>query len=105
MTPDASDTWPLPQPYDFFETTRWLRLGVRDPTVRRDLDGLWRTSHTADGPVTVRMTIVGARLRADAWGPGAVAVLHEVPRWVGLHEPKWALPSHPVVDRLLRTFH
>ena len=75
MTPDASDTWPLPEPYDFFETTRWLRLGVRDPTVRRDVDGLWRTSHTADGPVTVRMTIAGARLRADAWGPGAAAVL------------------------------
>ena len=29
---------------------------------------------------------------------------HEVPRWVGLDEPPWALPSHPVVDRLLRTY-
>jgi 3-methyladenine DNA glycosylase/8-oxoguanine DNA glycosylase len=101
MTPDASETWPLPQAYDFFETTRWLRTGVRDPTVRREPDGLWRTAHTADGPVTVRMTI-GARLRADAWGPGAAAVMHDVPRWLGLDEPPWELPSHPVVDRLLR---
>ena len=104
MTPDASETWPLAEPYDFLETTRWLRLGVRDPTVRRDADALWRTSHTADGPATVRIAVSGTRLRADAWGPGAATVLPEIPRWVGLHEPRWVLPAHPVVDRLLRTY-
>jgi len=101
MTPDASGTWPLPQPYDFFETTRWLRLGVRDPTMRREPDGLWRTAHTEDGPATVRLR-VDAQLRADAWGPGASAVMHDIPRWLGLHEEPWAFPPHPVVDRLLR---
>ena len=101
MTPDAIGNWPLPHPYDFTETTRLLRTGPRDPTLRREPDGLWRTAHTAEGPVTVRLTI-GAELHASAWGPGACAVMQDVPRWVGLHEPAWELPAHPVVDRLLR---
>ncbi|MEZ4316963.1 MAG: DNA-3-methyladenine glycosylase 2 family protein [Myxococcota bacterium] len=101
MTPDASRTWPVPAPYDFFETTRLLRTGERDPTVRRESDGLWRTAHTAEGPVTVRLT-VGETLRADTWGPGATAVLDQIPRWVGLHEDPWGFPPHPVLDRLHR---
>lgn len=101
MTPDASGCWPLPSAYDFGETTRLLRTGMRDPTVRREPDGLWRTTYTAAGAVTVRLT-VGSSLRADAWGPGAHAVMPDIPRWVGLHEPPWALPAHPVVDRLMK---
>lgn len=101
MTPDATSSWPLPVPYDFAETTRLLRTGPGDPTLRREADGFWRTAHTAQGPVTVRVT-VGADVQASAWGPGATAVMEDVPRWLGLHEPPWDLPAHPVVDRLLR---
>ena len=101
MLPDASGSWTLPEPYDFLETIRWLRLGVRDPTVRRTPEGLWRTAHTTEGPVTVRLT-AATTLRADAWGPGARVVMQDIPYWTGLHEPAWTLPAHPVVDRLLR---
>lgn len=104
MMPDASASWPLPEDYDFFETTRGLRAGRYDPTVRREPDGLWRTAHTADGPATVRLTVRGAALDADAWGPGAQRVLPDVPRWIGLQQPRWQLPAHPVVDRLARQF-
>ncbi len=99
--PEAVGTWPLPRAYDFFETTRMLRIGSRDPTLFREPDGLWRTAHTLDGPATVRLK-VGETLRAAAWGPGASAVMQDVPRWVGLHESQWELPSHPVTDALLR---
>ncbi len=99
--PDATRDWDRPAPYDFVETTRMLRTGARDPTVRRLDDGLWRTAHTTDGPCAVRIT-VGERIRAAAWGPGAAAALDDVPRWIGLHEPPWTLPPHPVTDRLLR---
>ena len=102
MLPDATGSWTIPEPYDLIETTRWLRLGVRDPTVRRTPEGLWRTAQTADGPVTVLLT-AATMLRADAWGPGAQAVMRDIPYWTGLHEPAWTLPSHPVVNRLLRT--
>lgn len=104
MTPDASASWPLREDYDFFETTRGLRTGPYDPTVRREPDGLWRTAHTADGPATVRLTVRGCTLDADAWGPGARLVLPDVPRWTGLHQPRWQLPAHPVVDRLAKQF-
>lgn len=101
MTPDATASWPLRQPYDFVETTRTLRTGPRDPTLRVEVDGLWRAAHTGTGPVTVRLTI-SDRLEAQAWGPGAEAVMADIPSWVGLHEAPWQLPAHPVVDRLHR---
>jgi 3-methyladenine DNA glycosylase/8-oxoguanine DNA glycosylase len=101
MTPDASATWPRPAVYDFFATTALLRTGPFDPTLRREPDGLWRTTQTPDGPATVRVW-VGDPLRAEAWGPGASRALADIPRWLGLDEPAWSLPPHPVVDRLSR---
>ncbi len=100
MPADASARWPLPARYDFVETTRLLRTGPRDPTLRREPDGLWRTAHTVEGPATVRLTL-GDDVRAEAWGPGAAAVLPDVPRWIGVHEEPWVLAPHPVTDRLL----
>lgn len=99
MLPDASAEWPLPDPYDLAATTRFLRTGPGDPTFRREPDGFWRTARSEAGPATVRLT-VGTRVRASAWGPGAAAVLEDVPRWIGLDEAAWTLPPHPVVDRL-----
>ncbi|BCS31755.1 3-methyladenine DNA glycosylase [Luteitalea sp. TBR-22] len=100
MTPDARAEWPLPPAYDFFTTTALLRTGPHDPTLRREPDGLWKATHTPDGPAAVRLAI-GESLQAEAWGPGAATALGDVPRWVGLAEPAWRLPAHPAVDRLL----
>lgn len=100
MSPDAVAAWPIPLPYDFAATTRFLRTGPDDPTFRREPDGFWRTAHTAEGPATVHLAIGAEGVRADAWGAGATAVLADVPRWIGLTEPAWQLPAHPVVDRL-----
>lgn len=102
MLPDARSRWPLPARYDFFATIGLLNTGTFDPTLRREPDGLWRTAHTREGPATVRMRVDATTLDADAWGPGARQALDQVPRWIGLDEPAWTLPSHPVVDRLLR---
>jgi len=101
MAPDARIDFPLPPTYDFIETTRLLRTGARDPTVRREANGLWRTTHTPEGPATVRMVVSDA-LHLAAWGPGAARALAAVPGWIGLHEAPWELPAHPVTDRLLR---
>jgi 3-methyladenine DNA glycosylase/8-oxoguanine DNA glycosylase len=103
MTPDARSRWPLPPRYDFFGTIGLLNTGNYDPTLHRETDGLWRTAHTRDGPATVRLTVGAESLDARAWGPGAALVLADVPRWVGLDEPPWQLPSYPVVDQLMRT--
>lgn len=101
--PEASRSWPLPPRYDFFGTIGLLNTGNFDPTLRHEADGLWRTAHTREGPATVRLTVRSGTLTADAWGPGAAVALADVPHWVGLDEPVWQLPSHPVTDRLLRT--
>jgi 3-methyladenine DNA glycosylase/8-oxoguanine DNA glycosylase len=92
----------VPAPYDFVETVSSLGSGRYDPTLRLGPDGLWRATNTREGPATVHVT-AGTMLDARAWGPGAAAVMADVPRWVGLHEPAWALPSHPGVDPLMRS--
>lgn len=99
MLPDATARWPIPERYDFAATTRFLRTGPGDPTFRREPDGFWRSAHTADGPATVHLTVTEV-IGVEAWGPGAGAAVQEVPRWLGLAEPPWLLPAHPVVDRL-----
>lgn len=104
MTPDARSSWSLPARYDFVGTIGLLNTGNFDPTLRHEEHGLWRTAHTREGPATVRMTVRARTLEAGAWGPGAALALADVPRWVGLDEPAWQLPSHPVVDRLMRTY-
>lgn len=105
MSPDERASWPWPAPYDFAETARLLRTGQGDPVFRREPDGFWRTARTAAGPATVRVSArANERIDAEAWGPGAEAVLAAVPGWVGLHESPWRLPPHPVTDRLLRRF-
>ena len=102
VLPDASGSWPLPHPYDLVATTRTLRTGPHDPTSRIASDGLWRTTHTPEGPVTVRVHVQSDALHADAWGPGAAFALSDLPRWLGLDEPVWAFAPHPVVDDLAR---
>lgn len=97
---DATRTWGRPPAYDLSETTALLSLGGFDPTCRRDASGIWRTALTADGPATVHVR-AGDEIRAEAWGPGAAAAMARVPDWIGLDQPAWTLPPHPVTDRLL----
>ena len=105
MNADAEASWDWPAEYDFVETARLLRTGTNDPTLKREADGLWRAARTADGPATVRITVLdGEAIRARAWGDGADAALEKVPLWLGLKEPVWQLPEHPVTDRLLREY-
>lgn len=102
MSPDERASWPWPAPYDFAETTRLLRTGRGDPTVCREPGGFRRSARTPEGPATVRVRAFESdRIEAEAWGPGAAAAIALVPGWIGLREPPWQLPAHPVTDRLL----
>lgn len=103
MNADATHSWEWPAHYDFLETVRSLGTGGKDPTVRLRADGWWRTVRLPEGPATVRLSArPRERIEADAWGRGAEAALRSVPRWLGLDQPPWRLPGHPVTDRLLR---
>lgn len=103
-TADAHRTWPWPSsPFDFFETTRLLRTGRNDPTVRREADGLWRTTHTEDGPATVLLRVrPGHDIEALAWGEGAGAAIDRVPALLGIDRDLPTVAAHPVIDQIRR---
>ena len=66
-------------------------------------DGLWRTTRTPCGPVTVRMRLAHWHLVVHAWGPGSGWALNRVSDWIGEHDDPGALvPCHPVVRRASR---
>ena len=76
----------LPDPYDFWGSTRWL-----GPVARWDgRTVLWWATTTPDGPATLRLMHVAGgatgAVEAEAWGPGAAWVLEQAPRVLGLHD-------------------
>jgi 3-methyladenine DNA glycosylase/8-oxoguanine DNA glycosylase len=91
-------------PYAFLEVTRLLRTGGRDPTFRRHDDGFTSAHRFATGEATLDVRCRGARVVAEAWGPGADEALERLPRRLGLHEAPWSLPpgTNPRVDQMLK---
>jgi 3-methyladenine DNA glycosylase/8-oxoguanine DNA glycosylase len=102
-----------------------LTLGVQgrgrgDPTFQRDEAGtIWRTSLTPDGPGTIRVWPARpdgaadpaqaqaqeqARVRAQAWGPGACWLLDALPAALGLYDDVsgFAAAAHPIISDAAR---
>ncbi len=77
-----------------------LRRGTGDPTATIDGHVAWRTARTDDGPATVRLVQTRSNaVEAQAWGPGADAVLAAAAGLAGaLDDTAGFDPSlHPVV--------
>ncbi|MEM6576499.1 MAG: hypothetical protein AAF736_19655, partial [Pseudomonadota bacterium] len=90
-----------PPSYDFFESTRLLRTGGGDPTLRRENDGFWRCAWVEGEAVTVRVRVAGEGvLTVDAYGDGASAAQSVLPLWLGLADTDDEMPSHRLLDRL-----
>jgi 3-methyladenine DNA glycosylase/8-oxoguanine DNA glycosylase len=99
--PEAGQTFEVP-PVDLRRTLRALPRSRHDPTTRFTADGFWRATHTVDGPATlhIRTRQPGpvTDVAAEAWGPGAEAVLARVPAMVGAADrPEDFVAHHPVV--------
>lgn len=60
-----------------------LLRGRGDPTMRFGPDGVWRASHTPEGPATVRLQADRGRVSAQAWGPGRHFALDQLPQLLG----------------------
>ncbi len=75
--------------------TTWLKV---------DADGAWYAARTREGGATVRINHGGDHIAAEAWGPGATALLDEVPALVGLDRPPLSSLSldHPVLAGIAR---
>jgi 3-methyladenine DNA glycosylase/8-oxoguanine DNA glycosylase len=92
---------PLTVPLDLRLTLLPLAHGRGDPTIRLAAGRVARAMRTPDGPATIHLEVVGAGLRARAWGPGAEWALASVPALVGLgDDPSALLPRHSIVREL-----
>jgi len=82
-----------------------LRRGAGDPTWSWSHDAVWHAARRGDDVATLRLAPVPGGVRADAWGPGAQALLGDAPGLLGvLDDPTgFAAHLHPVVARAHRT--
>lgn len=60
--------------------------GRGDPTGRVSSRSLVRATLTPDGPATLLAELRGARVEAEAWGPGADHALETLPAFLGLDD-------------------
>ncbi|HEV3460766.1 MAG TPA: DNA-3-methyladenine glycosylase 2 family protein [Candidatus Dormibacteraeota bacterium] len=102
MPTDASATIAVPFPLDLELTLAVLRRGPSDPTIRFGENEVRRASRTPDGPASLRLRLLGARLLADAWGPGARWMIEHVPALVGFDDRPDAFQP---ANRLLADLH
>ena len=96
--------WVAPFPVDVRLTLAVQGRGRGDPTFQADEAGaIWRTSLTPAGPATIRVlpcrAPVLARVRAQAWGPGADWLLDALPGALGSDDDisGLAADAHPVI--------
>ena len=93
----------LTVPLDLTLTVGIHWRGPLDPTMRLRRGEIVRATRTMDGPATIRLSVTRGTLRAEAWGPGASAVLAAVPALVGLDDdPSAFRPEHPLLRELAR---
>lgn len=81
--PVAESRWRASRPIDLARTLVPLCHGRGDPTARFLGGSFWWASRTADGPGTVRVSVVADEVSSQAWGPGASALLDAVPDLIG----------------------
>lgn len=99
------NTWTPADPVDPAQVLWPLRRGGHDPTLRFEPGGIWRTSLTPHGPVTLHLALdarpaIGSR----AWGPGAEWATAQLPELLGAGDDWSTLDTsgHPVLHRSRR---
>ncbi len=94
----------LTAPLDLVTVAGLHFRGRGDPTGRVSSRSLVRAMRTPDGPATLLAELRGARVEAEAWGPGADRALEALPALLGLDDdPLGFDPSlHRVVADLAR---
>ncbi|SIR92916.1 DNA-3-methyladenine glycosylase family protein [Williamsia sterculiae] len=95
--------WRPPWPLDIRATVGLHRRGSGDPAFRYDGDGsVWRTSHTPEGPGTLRISARAGVVTGRAWGAGGDWLLEGMPALLGADDhPEELVTDHPVVSRMI----
>ena len=101
----ASLEIPLEGPLDLVATLRPLVRGSGDRTIRLAPGQAWWATRAPSGPATLHLRQGPEGLVAEAYGPGADAILERVGRLVGQPAAQ-VLPTaqHVVISRLARRF-
>jgi 3-methyladenine DNA glycosylase/8-oxoguanine DNA glycosylase len=95
----------LDGPLDLGMTLAPLARGRGDRTIRLGPGQAWWATRTDEGPATLHLRQSPGRLAAEAFGPGADALLRRVPTLIGASGPADGLPTHnPLVTQLARRF-
>jgi 3-methyladenine DNA glycosylase/8-oxoguanine DNA glycosylase len=104
VEPAADLVWSPGYPLDLGLTLGPLLRGAGDPTQRVDAAGRWwRACRTPEGPGTLALALVGGRVAARAWGPGAAWLLAGVPDLLGVRDdPAAFVPHHAGVAEAMR---
>ncbi len=94
------NTWTPPHPVEPTQVLWPLRRGSHDPTLRYEAGGIWRTSSTPHGPVTMHLA-AGHRwgIRSMAWGSGATWATAQLPELLGAGDD-WSeldTSTHPLL--------
>lgn len=98
----AIRTLELPFALALVPTLRLLVRGATDPTARLSASRFLWSRRTPEGPAAIRVDLEpgGARVHAEAWGPGAERLLDGLPRLLGLDDDRSAFD--PGRHRLVR---
>lgn len=106
MTGPTSRRFEADGPFDLAGTVKLQRMWGGFTWIRVDPDGCWYAERTKEGAASVRLTSDGAGVLAEAWGPGAEALLERVPILCGLDGPslgeRLAGWEHPFVQQVAR---
>jgi len=91
-------------PLDLRRTMAIHQRGGGDSTMQVVGGRIVRATRTVDGPATIALRQVGARVEAEAWGPGAERVLDALPALIGLDDDRSGFEPHrhPLIAELDR---
>jgi 3-methyladenine DNA glycosylase/8-oxoguanine DNA glycosylase len=95
-------TVPIAGPIDLKRTLTALNGGRGHPEERMTASRAWRASRNPEGPVTLKLTVRGDRVVAQAWGAGAEWELEHLPDLLGTSQNP---ADFPTPHRVMRDLH
>lgn len=103
--PDARGFVSLSTPINLALSLAPIAHGRGDPTIRFDVDGIWRATRTRAGAATLRLRASEGGVEVAAWGPGAAAAAAEAADLVGANDdPSAFVPHHRLLAELVHRF-